>query len=244
MFGGIRHKLKHAIQRRRIDRQIQRMMKRVKADNKVFDSKYGVDTATDVLLDEYDVPEEATKGAGYYQAIHEGVLRTIISNLVPDTPAFDFIDIGSGKGKALLVASKFPFRRVLGVELSPRLHAVAAANIQAFSASTEAVCADVSSACIDARELSGLGDKTLLFVFNPFDEGPMRPFVERLEAEAKDRTVFVAYLNPRARRPFDESGTFRQLLDTQRLAVFGCGDATISDESRKALAAKFNSWIV
>ena len=113
MFGGIRHKLKHAIQRRRIDSQIQRMMKRVKADNEVFDSKYGVDTATDVLLDEYDVPEEATKGAGYYQAIHEGVLRTIISNLVPDTQAFDFIDIGSGKGKALLVASKFPFRRAV-----------------------------------------------------------------------------------------------------------------------------------
>jgi len=130
------------------------------------------------------------------------------------------------------------------VELSPRLHAVAAANIQVFSASTEAVCADVSSACIDARELSGLGDKTLLFVFNPFDEGPMRPFVERLEAEAKDRTVFVAYLNPRARRPFDESVTFRQLLNTQRLAVFGCGAATISDESRNALAGKFNSWNV
>ena len=244
MFGGIRHKLKHAIQRRRIDRQIQRMMKRVKADNEVFDSKYGVDTATDVLLDEYDVPEEATRGAGYYQAIHEGVLRTIISNLVPDTPAFDFIDIGSGKGKALLVASKFPFRRVLGVELSPRLHAVAAANIQAFTASAEAVCEDLSSACIDARELSGLGDKTLLFVFNPFEEGPMQDFVKRLETEAKDRTVFVAYLNPRARRPFDESTTFTSLLETQRLAVFGCGAAAISDEARAALTEKFNSWNV
>ena len=244
MFGGIRHKLKHAIQRRRIDSQIQRMMKRVKADNEVFDSKYGVDTATDVLLDEYDVPEEATRGAGYYQAIHEGVLRTIISNLVPDTQAFDFIDIGSGKGKALLVASKFPFRRVLGVELSPRLHAVAAANIQAFTASAEAVCGDVSSACIDARELSGLGDKTLLFVFNPFEEGPMQDFVKRLETEAKDRTVFVAYLNPRARRPFDESTTFTSLLETQRLAVFGCGDAAISDEARTALTEKFNSWNV
>ena len=72
----------------------------------------------------------------------------------------------------------------------------------------------------------------------------MQDFVKRLETAAKDRTVFVAYLNPRARRPFDESGTFRQLLDTQRLVVFGCGDATISAESRDALAAKFNSWNV
>lgn len=63
MFGGIRHKLKQAIQRRRINSQIQRMMKRVKADNEVFDSKYAVDTATDVLLDATNVPEEATTRA-------------------------------------------------------------------------------------------------------------------------------------------------------------------------------------
>ncbi|MFT5776713.1 MAG: SAM-dependent methyltransferase [Hyphomonas sp.] len=244
MFGGIRHKLKQATQRRRINNQIQRMMKRVKADNEVFDKTYSVDTATDVLLDAYDVPEEATKGAGYYQAIHEGVLRAIISNLLPEAQTFDFIDIGSGKGKALLVASKFPFQRVLGVELSPKLHEVAKSNIQTFSESAEAVCGDVSSACIDARELSCLGERTLLFVFNPFDEGPMQAFVKRLEDEARDRTVFVAYLNPRARRPFDESGAFKQLLDTQRLAVFGCGDATISDKSRDALSAKFNAWNV
>jgi hypothetical protein len=51
MFGGIRHKLKHGIQRRRRNSQIQRMMKRVKADNQAFDRTYAIDTATDVLLD-------------------------------------------------------------------------------------------------------------------------------------------------------------------------------------------------
>jgi hypothetical protein len=51
MFGSIRHKLKQATQRRRINNQIQRMMKRVKADNQAFDRTYAIDTATDVLLD-------------------------------------------------------------------------------------------------------------------------------------------------------------------------------------------------
>jgi SAM-dependent methyltransferase len=40
-----------------------------------------------------------------------------------------FIDLGSGKGRALLIASEYAFGAIVGVELSPKLHAIAAANI-------------------------------------------------------------------------------------------------------------------
>src|SRR5262245_6350419 len=36
-----------------------------------------------------------------------------------------FVDLGSGKGKALFLAAAYPFRRIVGVELSPRLHRIA-----------------------------------------------------------------------------------------------------------------------
>ena len=45
---------------------------------------------------------------------------------------FTFVDFGSGKGRALLMASEFPFPRVTGIEFSPELHAIAQKNIREY----------------------------------------------------------------------------------------------------------------
>lgn len=52
------------------------------------------------------------------------VLRQILDRLPLDFEEYTFIDLGSGKGRALLIASEYPFRAVVGVELSPKLHAL------------------------------------------------------------------------------------------------------------------------
>ena len=38
---------------------------------------------------------------------------------------YTFLDIGSGKGRVLMLASDAPFRHIVGVELSPALTAIA-----------------------------------------------------------------------------------------------------------------------
>jgi SAM-dependent methyltransferase len=49
---------------------------------------------------------------------------------VPVEPDRDvFVDVGCGKGRVLVMAAQFPFRRVIGVEVSPTLAAAAAANV-------------------------------------------------------------------------------------------------------------------
>ena len=40
-----------------------------------------------------------------------------------------FLDVGAGKGRAMLLASQFPFLRVEGIELNPDLARIATANI-------------------------------------------------------------------------------------------------------------------
>jgi hypothetical protein len=46
---------------------------------------------------------------------------------------FTFIDLGSGKGRALLMASAYPFKRIIGVEFMPELHRVAQENIRKYT---------------------------------------------------------------------------------------------------------------
>lgn len=41
-----------------------------------------------------------------------------------------FLDYGSGKGRALIMAAQYPFRRILGVEFSPQLSLIASQNIE------------------------------------------------------------------------------------------------------------------
>jgi SAM-dependent methyltransferase len=64
---------------------------------------------------------------------------------------FVFIDFGSGKGRALLMASELPFNRVMGIEFSPELHALAKRNIQQYVSPTQR-CKSIESVCMDFTE--------------------------------------------------------------------------------------------
>jgi|CXWL01.1.fsa_nt_gi SAM-dependent methyltransferase len=225
---------------------MQRFSKRAASDNAAFDAKYAVDTALDIPLAGYDVDvgAELESGTWFYQCVHEGVLRSIIEAFAADAAEYEFVDIGSGKGKALLVASTYPFRRVRGVEFSPQLHETATRNIAAFGSAGPVKCEDVRSYCLDAREVSDFGANTLVFMFNPLSAVPMEQFVRRIEAEAQasGASMIIAYLAPRARRPLDESKVFACLLDSARLVVYGRPGASLSAAKCEKLADQFNNW--
>lgn len=78
-----------------------------------------------------------------------------------------FIDYGAGKGRAVLLASTFPFKRVIGVELVPELAAIARENLR--KASKRLRCQQVEIVTADAPEYSLPDDTTIIHFFNPFE---------------------------------------------------------------------------
>jgi hypothetical protein len=236
----------NALRQRLRERAIVRFMRQVDDENLAFDARYDTDTAEEVPLERYDIDlgEERLHGTWCYQGVHENALRSIIDALVPQPGDYDFIDIGSGKGKALLVASTYPFKHVRGVELSPRLHTIALDNWSSFASSKMVRCSDVASTCQDARRLTEIGDKTFLFMFNPLSPEPMREFIAQLEvlSARQASSVMIAYLAPRARAALDESSVLQLLLETNRLLVYGTEGATLPDGAQARLSAYFNSW--
>src|SRR5690242_3123851 len=100
-----------------------------------FDLRHGLDTAG--YLSKRDLvtghPHDAYLTG--YSAVAPSVFRQMCRRWV-DTlaargrvQAFSFIDVGAGKGRALLLASELPFRKIIGVELSKELARIAAHNI-------------------------------------------------------------------------------------------------------------------
>jgi hypothetical protein len=110
---------------------------------------------------------------------------------------FTFIDLGSGKGRVLLMASDYPFKRIIGVEFMPELHRVAEKNITGF-ASDRQQCRQIETVCMDARDFQFPLGPLVVYVFNPFSEATFAQVLENLSwsVEQNPRRVYVAYRFP------------------------------------------------
>ena len=97
-----------------------------------------------------------------YRAIHR-VLRRVQIRPGEDV----FLDYGSGMGRAVVVAATYPFRKVIGIELSPELNDVARDNIK--RARAKLVCNDIELITMDARHYVVPPDATVVLLFNPFE---------------------------------------------------------------------------
>ena len=108
------------------------------------------------------------------------------------TPDDVFLDLGSGKGRAVFLAAQYPFGRVIGVELSPELHAIAEKNLRRHDRTRiELVNADVVEYEVPA-------DVTVVFLFNPFGGsvfgGALANVLRSLDAHP--RPLRLIYVNP------------------------------------------------
>ena len=96
------------------------------------------------------------------------------------------MDIGAGKGRALLLASQIAFRKVIGVELSADLAHIAQSHVErGQSAKPAGGRAAIHVLHQDALQFSWPRTSLLVFLYNPFACGLVEQLLERLEAAAR-----------------------------------------------------------
>lgn len=144
-------------------------------------------TALDV-----DLPSLAS--ANRYQATLEATVRSAIERLPIDLGAFDFVDYGAGKGRVILIASTYPFRKVIGVEFSPSLHKIALDNVARFPCDLKR--APITLICGDAGEFEIPNGDAICFLANPFGPPIIDRVANRIAAHTSQSRVFVLYYNP------------------------------------------------
>ncbi len=145
-----------------------------------------------------------------------------------DFREFTFIDLGSGKGRALLMASDYPFRRVVGVELLPELHAIAQQNVRLYTCDRQQ-CRTYELHCCDAREFDLPPVPLVIFMFDPFPPDILRDVLAGIENSVRQspRRVLVAYQNPVSKQVFEEFKTFRKITGNIAYAVFEVAAQTL-----------------
>lgn len=175
-----------------------------------FDREHGTDTSGWVAPDELPPDEGARAHAVCYAGSQPSVLRQALAELAPlDT--FTFVDLGCGKGRALLVATEFPFRDILGVELSAPLARIADRNAGLIARRFPQRPA-IAVAVADASTFPLPTGNLVLFLYHPFSARLVARVVTAIEAAlaAERRTVYVVYYNPVAGRCFDASEQLRR----------------------------------
>jgi SAM-dependent methyltransferase len=170
-----------------------------------FDLQYGTDTSG------YSGDEERISGTAVdihahgYAGTQPGLLRGVLATL-PRPETCTFVDIGCGKGRPLLVATEFPFKDIVGVELSPALTEIARQNAEKIAklfplrTPVRVVCGDAAAYPLPAGDV-------ILFLYNPFEEILIRKVVVRIEEAlaAERRRIFILYFNPIFGACFDAS---------------------------------------
>ena len=132
-----------------------------------------------------------------YQPTEPALFQEMMASLPIQFDQFTFVDLGSGKGRTLLMASEYPFRKIVGVELIAELHRAAEENIGEYRSRSQR-CVQIESVLADAREFELPEEPLVLYLFNPLSEQALSDALQRLERSLLQtpRPVWVVYHNP------------------------------------------------
>jgi SAM-dependent methyltransferase len=136
-------------------------------------------------------------------------------------PDFAFIDLGSGKGRVLLMASDYPFKEIIGVEFMPELHRAAQENIAKY-ASQRQQCRQIESICMDARDFQFPIEPLAVYLFNPFSESTFALILENLRrsVEESPRPVCIAYRFTEFEGLLTQADWLEKIAGTEQWAVY------------------------
>lgn len=173
-----------------------------------FDFAHGTDTFERVPLDRLVLPPDNREHARKYDPSPIGPFRRILAGLSVQ-PEDVLVDFGCGKGLVLLLASRFPFRKVVGVEFSPELCAIARANAEAYTR-RKGRGAPIEIVTADATRFRIEDEQTFFYFFNPFDEFLMRSVFAHIAESWRraPRRMIVIYYLPLWRAAIEELGLF------------------------------------
>ncbi|MFC3983158.1 class I SAM-dependent methyltransferase [Streptosporangium jomthongense] len=179
----------------------------------LFERRYGVRTSDVVSLEKFGLAHEERV---YYSAANWQTLRRTLPRdaVGPDDV---FVDLGSGMGRMVLEAAwRYPFRKVIGVELSAELSEIARQNVAGTRLRLR--CADVELVNSDVLDYEIPRDVTVVFLNNPFRGETFATVMRRLIASVDDnpREVTVIYFNPTEDEFLMSTGRFRHLRTVNR----------------------------
>jgi len=183
-----------------------------------FDLQHGVETSG--LHYQWQLPSnhDSARHVTAYWGTHPSLFEKIISRwkqtVAIPVESYHFIDIGCGKGRALLMASETPFASITGIDLHQTLTDVARSNIHHWLQKPRA-CQDIRVLTEDALTLELPEGPAVVYMYYPFYKEITRPFMAHLRKLASMRRdpIDLIYVNPTNLNGVDFNTGLKKLVD-------------------------------
>ncbi len=185
-----------------------------------FDRRHGTDTSgllpgSEIAQGTGIPPAELTAYYGVAPSILHGLVDVWLRECAPQPiDKTVFLDVGAGKGRAMLLASQHPFLRVEGVELNAALAAITTANIQVWKGNSQALAlAPLRLREGDATRLPLPQEPTLAYLFHPFEAKLLRRFLAHVAGSlaGQPRVFDLMYVNAEHNSLLDREPGLRKL---------------------------------
>lgn len=146
-----------------------------------FDTLHGVDTSAIVPGGVLGITSpNRDAGVAYDPSPWRVVPRTLRLAGLSSPTGFTFVDIGCGKGKVLLSAMTFSFAKIIGIEYSSHLCAIAEQNIDS-ARFLRRRCSHVEIVCTDAADwIAPAREPTVFYFYNPFQLRVMKAVLRNI----------------------------------------------------------------
>jgi len=211
-IGGCRAKLKFVkqSQKRRLPPWVRRMIRRTIgagasfATRHIFERGDFIGTGGEVKLDELSLDEPDR-----YRYVPSG--RFVVPRLLRriKVSADDvFIDVGSGKGRVVYQAARFPFKRVIGLEIAEELNRVARYNVEHNR--HRLACRNIELITADAVSYQFPDDLTVAYFYHPFGGQTFERVINNLIAslDRNPRELHLIYGYPLMADCIHQTGRF------------------------------------
>jgi SAM-dependent methyltransferase len=193
--------------------------KRLRYGDIDYDFDHGVNTTWAAPTLAVRLREAFTRGQ--YQPSEPGLFRQILDEMKIPHECFTFLDLGSGKGRTLLMAADYPFHRIVGAEIIPELHAIAEENVRRYHGSQQR-CFALETWLGDARDFPFPNESMVVYLFNPFPADILREVLGNLQASLAEspRETYVIYHNLVHEGVFRSMEFLRPVQRTEQFAIY------------------------
>lgn len=142
----------------------------------------------------------------HYQGASYLVLLELFKKLPDTLKDKNFIDIGSGKGRALFCAEYCGFNNLIGVELDKELVEIANENVTRYLLKRKE--SRFQFTCENALNYVIPEGTSLFYFFNPFSEKIMSEVEKKISAYRSHNSseVFIIYVNPKFKHVWINAG--------------------------------------
>jgi len=162
----------------------------------VFELRYGTDTLRTVSLEDLNPSRGNRSEASHYAPTRGRAFRKLLEKFTVPRDS-TFVDLGSGKGKVLMLAAQLGFRRIVGVDFSPELCRIAEQNVLKYRRRAP-LHSEIKVVLSDVTEYAIQDDECVFFLANPFGPSVMQQLAKniRTSLDRAARRIWIIYRHP------------------------------------------------